>query len=50
MQQQPANDVYVIKKENGDEMVLAAIRQFVKRIDIKEKKIMIDQAGLLKEK
>ena len=50
VQQQPANDVYVIKKENGDEMVLAAIRQFVKRIDIKEKKIMIDQAGLLKEK
>jgi len=50
VQQQPANDVYVIKKENGEEMVLAAIRQYVKSIDIKDKKILIDQAGLFKEK
>ena len=50
VQQQPANDVYVIKKEDGDEQVLAAIRQFVKSIDIRDKKITIDRAGLFKEK
>ncbi len=49
VQQQPANDIYVIKKENGDEMVLAAIRQFVKDINIKEKKIIIDQTGLFND-
>jgi 16S rRNA processing protein RimM len=50
VQRQPANDVYVIKKEDGEEMVLAAIKKFVTSIDIKEKKIIIDQAGLFREK
>ena len=50
VQRQPANDVYVIKKEDGEEMVLAAIKKFVTSIDIEEKKIIIDQAGLFKEK
>lgn len=37
------NDVYVIKdKDNGKEYLIPAVKQFVKKVDIKEKKIYLD--------
>lgn len=37
------NDVYVIKdKDNGKEYLIPAVKQFVKTVDIKEKKIYLD--------
>jgi 16S rRNA processing protein RimM len=44
--QMPANDVYVIDY-NGKEVLLPAIKEFIKKIDINSKKIIIEiVAGL----
>lgn len=37
----PANDVYIIENEYGESMV-PAVKQFVKSVDIEDKKIVID--------
>ncbi len=48
--QYPANDVYVIKKNDGGELLCPAIKEFVKQVDIAAKKIVIVTAGVtLKE-
>jgi 16S rRNA processing protein RimM len=49
VEEYPANDAYVIRTENGERLVLAAIKRFVKSVDIENKKIVIDTAGLIKE-
>ncbi|MFZ5981770.1 MAG: ribosome maturation factor RimM [Candidatus Zixiibacteriota bacterium] len=46
VQQLPANDVYVIKKKDGGEVLMPAIRRLVEEVDIENKKITIDKAGL----
>ncbi len=43
----PANDVYTIRMTDGKEMVIAAVKQFIKSVDIEAGKITIDKAGLL---
>ncbi len=43
----PANDVYVLNDAEGKELLLPAIRKYVKAVLIDEKKIIIDTAGLL---
>ncbi len=43
----PANDVYVVKMTDGRQMLLPAIHQFVKQVNIEAKKIVIDTAGLI---
>jgi len=43
----PANDVYVVKNTEGIELLLPAVRSFVKEIAIEDKKIVIDTAGLI---
>ena len=43
----PANDVYVLNDAEGNELLLPAIRKYVKVVLIDEKKIVIDTAGLL---
>jgi len=50
VQQLPANDVYVIKKEDGGEVLLPAIKHLVMKVDIENKKIVIDKAGLFENK
>lgn len=40
--QYAANDVYVIKKLNGDEVLIPAIMKFVPTIDMNERKMIID--------
>ncbi len=41
--QGPGNDVYLVKdSENGKEYLIPAVKEFVKKIDIEEKKIYID--------
>lgn len=43
----PANDVYIIRMTDGKEMVIAAVKQFVKSVDIEARKVTIDRSGLL---
>lgn len=46
----PANDVYVIKGENGEEYLIPAVKQFVKSIDTEGKIIVINPIeGMLDE-
>lgn len=45
----PANDVYVIKMPNGKRVLFPAIRHFVKRIDIDNRRIIVDPAGFPEE-
>lgn len=41
--QSSSNDVYVVKdKKNGKEYLIPAVKQFIKKVDIKGKKIYID--------
>jgi len=47
VRQYPANDAYVIKMNDGRTMLLAAVAQFIKHVDIENKKIVIDSAGLV---
>jgi 16S rRNA processing protein RimM len=42
----PANDVYVIETVDGAELLCPATAQFVKRVDVENKKIVIVTAGL----
>lgn len=45
----PANDAYVIETNTGERMTVAAVKRFVKSVDIENKKVVIDTAGLIKE-
>ena len=45
----PANDVYMIRTPEGKEVSIAAVESFVKKIEILDKKVFIDTAGILKE-
>ena len=47
VRQYPANDAYVIKMNDGRVMSLAAVVQFIKHVDVENKKIVIDSAGLV---
>lgn len=45
----PANDVYVIKSKDNKELLIAAVKKFVKKVDIENKQIFIDKAGMLEQ-
>lgn len=45
----PANDVYVIESASGKELRCPVVKQFVKKIDVKEKRITVVTAGWLEE-
>ena len=47
VQRYPANDVYVIRKADGGEMVCPAIKQFVVSIDTEHKRVTLVADGLL---
>ena len=42
----PANDVYTIRTSEGNEVLIAAVDKYVKSIDIVNKKVIVDQAGI----
>ncbi len=46
IQHYPANDVYVIRKIDGGELLCPAITEFVRQVDVAAKKIVIVTAGL----
>ena len=46
----PANDVYVIRKADGGELVCPAIKQFVVSIDTEQKRVTLVTDGLLESK
>jgi 16S rRNA processing protein RimM len=50
VRQYPANDAYVIRRETGDDVLFPVIRQYVKHIDIDQKKIVVDSAGLFDDR
>lgn len=43
----PANDVYTIKSDDGKTFSLAAVQVYVKKIDIDDRKVVIDSSGLV---
>lgn len=42
----PANDVYVVATDDGQRLSIAAVEDFVMSVDIDQKKIVINRAGL----
>jgi 16S rRNA processing protein RimM len=38
----PGNDVYVIVKNNGDEIMIPAVRKFILKFNLQEKKMYLD--------
>ncbi|MFH1688077.1 MAG: ribosome maturation factor RimM [bacterium] len=47
VRQLPANDVYVIEAADGTRHLLAAVRQYVKDIDLDQRRISIGTSGLV---
>ena len=47
VEQYPANDAYVIELPDKEKVRFPAVKQFVKSIDIENKQIVIDKAGLM---
>jgi 16S rRNA processing protein RimM len=45
----PANDAYVIRTIEGKRVSIAAVKKFVKQVDITGKKVTIDVTGLIEE-
>lgn len=45
----PANDVYFIRTVSGEEVSIAAVEKFVKRVNISGRKVYIDTSGILKQ-
>ena len=45
----PASDCYVIKTDEGKRYIVAAVKKFVKKVDIHSKRIEIDSSGLIEE-
>ena len=43
----PSSDVYTIRTAEGKEAVIAAVDNYVKSIDIVNKKVIVDQAGIV---
>jgi 16S rRNA processing protein RimM len=46
VRQFPANDAYVVRRPNGQEVLFPAVRQFVKKVDIAGRIIEVDSGGL----
>jgi len=47
VQRYPANDVYLVEDEAGRELMVPAVAEFVKQIDIANKRVVILRAGLI---
>ncbi len=46
VQQFPANDVYVIRSKTGKEVLFPAVKKFVRRVDITERRILVDPGNM----
>lgn len=49
VRQYPANDAYVVRRSDGQEILFPAVRQFVKKVDIAGKTIEVDSGGLFED-
>ena len=49
VKQYPANDVYVIRTDDGKEALVPAVREFVKEVDLEQRRIIIVAAGMVSE-
>jgi 16S rRNA processing protein RimM len=45
----PANDVYIIRTSEGKDVSIAAVEEYVKNVDMTNKSVTIDAAGLLEQ-
>ena len=43
----PASDVYTIRTDDGKDVVIAAVDNYVKSIDIVNKKVVVDRTGIV---
>ena len=43
----PGNDLYVIRKDNGREIMIPAVRKFVDNFDFENKKLMLSKEALI---
>ncbi|MFH1454317.1 MAG: ribosome maturation factor RimM [Armatimonadota bacterium] len=39
----PSNDVYIVKLKNGKELLVPAINRYIKKVDVDNKKIIIEE-------
>ena len=39
-------DVYIVKNKEGKEILIPAIKRFIKKVNIKEKKMIVELGGL----
>ena len=47
VEQHPANDVYLIETVNSEKARIAVVKQFVKSVDIGNKKVVVDPTGFI---
>ena len=45
----PANDAYVIRMNDGRQMLLPAVPQFVRQVDVLKRTILVDESGLTED-
>ena len=49
VEEYPASDCYVIKTDEGKRYIIAAVKNFVKKVDVKAKRVEIDSSGMVEE-
>lgn len=49
VEEYPANDAYIIRTADGKRASVAAVKKFVKSVDVKNRKVTIDPSGLIEE-
>ncbi len=49
VEEYPASDCYIIKTDDGKRYIIAAVKKFVKKVAIEEKRVEIDSSGLIEE-
>ena len=49
VEEYPASDCYIIETDDGKRYTIAAVKKFVKKVDIRSKRVEIDSSGLIEE-
>ncbi len=47
VEQNPAHDIYHVRIDNGDKILVPAVKQFVRNVDLEKKHIIVDLTGLV---
>ena len=49
VEEYPASDCYIIKTDEGKRYTIAAVKKYVKKVDVRSKRVEIDSSGLIEE-